>query len=193
MKVDKSGVHETRVLREALEKLQSGSEVEIQATDDQVCSKAFDEPLTLPTITALRVFTSSLFKELKPEDAVYISCETGEWLLDDMEMKELLLRQETVEVVTAFDLKREALDETYEERLKLEAINPWRHNRHMTVVCNGSTPARAVYFARRLRSPLITPVYLEKPKDAARVKRTFDLMRLEEPSNAALALSAAEG
>lgn len=53
---------------------------------------------------------------------MYISCETGEWLLDDPEMRELLLRQETVQVVTAFDLKRELLDETYEGRLKLEAI-----------------------------------------------------------------------
>lgn len=53
----------------------------------------------------------------------------------------------------------------------------------MTVVCSGSAPSRAVYFARRLRSPLITPVYLEKPRDALRVKRTFDLMRLEEPGH----------
>lgn len=38
---------------------------------------------------------------------------------------------------------------------------------------------RAVYFARRLRTPLITPVYLKSSTDAARVKRTFDLMRNE--------------
>jgi hypothetical protein len=184
-KIGKSGSRDQKILREALQELQDGSEVEIQATDDQICSKAFDDPLTLPTITALRLFTASLFKDLRPEDEVYISCEIGEWLLDDPVTTELLLRQSKVEVVTAFDLKRGDLDEMYEGRLTHRVINPWRHNRHMTVVCAGSSPSRAVYFARRLRSPLITPVYLEKPRDASRVKQTFDLMLLEEPGRTA--------
>jgi hypothetical protein len=180
-KIGKSGSRDQKILREVLQELQEGSEVEIQATDDQVCSKAFDSPLILPTITALRVFSASLFKDLEPEDEVYISCETGEWLLDDPVTTEKLLRQNTVYVATAFDLKRGDLDEMYEGRLKHKVINPWRHNRHMTVVCSGRAPSRAVYFARRVRSPLITPVYLDKPKDARRVKRTFELMCIEEP------------
>jgi hypothetical protein len=193
MKIGKNMVHERAVLREALENLQLGSEVEIQGTEDQVCSKAFDDPLTLPTITALRVFTSSLLRDLKPEDEVYISCETGEWLLEDSEIREDLLRQNTVVVLTAFDFKREKLDQRYEGRLTFKAISPWRHNRHMTIVCSGSAPSRAVYFARRLRSPLITPVYLKTAKDAARVKLTFDLMWAEEPGREDTSLGAAEG
>lgn len=173
---DQDGREQRRLAR-TIKSLQEGSEVEIQATDDQVCAKAFDDPLTLPTLTALRVFTLSLFKDLEPDDEVYISCETGEWLLADSEMRELLARQLKVEVVTAFDFKERKLKNVYGDRLELEAINPWRHNRHMTVVCSGSEPARAVYFARRLRAPMITPVYLRQARDARRVKRAFDLMR----------------
>ncbi len=49
----------------------------------------------------------------------------------------------------------------------------------MTIVCRGSQPMRAVYFARRLRTPIVTPVYLKEVKDAERVKRAFDLMLAE--------------
>lgn len=169
---------EARRLSRALKSLQAGSEVEIQATEDQVCAKAFDAPLTLPTITALHVFTISLFRGIAPDDEVYISCETGEWLLS-RQMRELLSQQRQVVVVTAFDFKFKQLKSLYGDRLKLSAVNPWRHNRHMTVICDGSTPSRAVYFARRLRAPKITPVYLNKIDDAKRVKHAFDLMLAE--------------
>ncbi len=56
-----------------LRNLQKGSEVEIHATDDRVCVKAFDAPLTLPTLTALKVFTAALFNGIRAEDEVYIS------------------------------------------------------------------------------------------------------------------------
>jgi hypothetical protein len=170
---------QVRRLASALERLQSGSEVEIHATDDQVCSKTFDAPVVLPTVTALSVFTNALFDKVKKKDHVYISCETGEWLLEDTVLTELLLRHDHVEIITAFDLKFAELQARFGGRLQLRVLDPWRHNRHMTIVCDGDSPARAVYFARRLRTPLITPVYLKQASDAARVKRAFDLMRLE--------------
>ena len=166
-------------LARTLEALQTGSEVEIQPTDDRVCSKAFSDPIALPTITSLRTFTHGLFQGISPEDEVYIICETGEWLLTDETMYKLLSNQHHVQVITAFELKSGDLDKKYQHRLKHIAIDPWRHNRHMTIVCRGSSPHRAVYFARRLRTPLITPVYLKNPTDAARVKRAFDLMYYE--------------
>jgi len=163
-------------LAAALRNLQAGSEVEVNATDDRVCAKAFDSPLTLPTVTALSIFTAALFKDLEPADAVYISCETGEWLLEDDAVYELLSKQEKVVVLTAFEFKHVDLRRRYDARLRLRTIDPWRHNRHMTIVCRGEVPSRAVYFARRLRAPVITPVYLEASRDARRVKHAFDLM-----------------
>jgi hypothetical protein len=169
-------------LANTLRKLQLGSEVEIQATDDRVCAKAFDSPLTLPTVTSLRVFSLDLFRDLDPQDEVYISCETGEWLLSDEEMVSRLENQELVEILTAFDFKSKGLKKRFGNRLRIHHIDPWRHNRHMTIVCKANVPMRAIYFARRLRTPMITPVYLDRPADAERVKRTFDLMRAEVPS-----------
>ncbi|MGC1852379.1 MAG: SIR2 family protein [Solirubrobacterales bacterium] len=184
MHVGKDRRRTERRLSRALKNLQEGSEVEIDATDDQVCAKAFDHPLTLPTITSLRLFTIGLFKGLKPEDEVYISCETGEWLLRDKTMFDLLSKQDRVEVITAFDFKSEELDHEYGDRLTLLPIDPWRHNRHMTIVCRRDVPRRAIYFARRLRTPMITPVYLRDPDDAARVKRAYDLMRSQDSTSA---------
>ncbi len=189
--VNQIGHSNTQAVRltRALKELQAGSEIEIHSTDDHVCAKTFDAPLVLSTVTALRVFTMELFRDTRPEDRVYISCETGEWLLEDEEMVELLSRHENIEVITAFEFKSEELKSTYgDEGLTLRSINPWRHNRHMTIVCRGDTPMRAVYFARRLRTPLITPVYLGRPEDAARVMRTFELMRHEIEEEQGLAV-----
>lgn len=167
-----------RRLSRTLRRLQDGSEVEIDSTDDQICAKAFDNAFPLPTVTSLSVYTRSLFDGLQPEDEIYIICETGEWLLEK-KMINLLSKQKHIEVITAFELKWTQLKRKYGDRLKLHAIEPWRHNRHMTITCRGSFPQRAVYFARRLRTPMITPVYLKEVKDAERVKRTFNLMRAE--------------
>ncbi len=166
-------------LAKALANLQEGSEIEIQPVDDRVCSKAFDSPLVLPTVTALDVFTKWLFNDLDEDNEVYISCETGEWLIENEAMGELLFKQNHVEVITAFQFKGKALDDKYGGKLRISTHNPWRHNRHMTVVCRGGVAYRAVYFARRLRTPVITPVYLEHARDAARIKHAFDLMRQE--------------
>jgi hypothetical protein len=172
-----------RRLSQTLRRLQGGSEVEIDATDDQICAKAFDSAFRLPTVTSLSVYTQGLFKDLQPKDEVYIICETGEWLLEK-KMVDLLSEQNRIEVITAFELKNEQLKEKYGGRLRLHTIDPWRHNRHMTIVCRGEVPQRAVYFARRLRAPNITPVYLKEVNDAERVKRTFDLMRAEAEAEA---------
>jgi hypothetical protein len=107
--------------------------------------------------------------------------------LKDDDITELVRKHHKIEVITAFDVRHDELQDAYGDKLILRPINPWRHNRHMTIVCRGATPLRAVYFARRLRTPLITPVYLPSPSDAARVMRAFELMRaeLEEEMTAA--------
>jgi hypothetical protein len=171
-----SGRRAKEHLARALSELQTKTEVEIQPTDDRVCSKTFDAPLTLPTVTSLDIYTVRLFEQLEPSDEVYISCETGEWLLDNPRMFKLLSRQNHVEVITAFHFKRGDLRTQFRGRLIVKPMDPWRHNRHMTIVCRGNQPWRAVYFARILRTPLITPVYLRSPADAERVKGAFDLM-----------------
>lgn len=156
--------------------LQEGSEVEIQPTDDRVCSKAFMNPRTLTTLTALRKFTLGLLQNPREGDSVHIACESGEWLAHDGEMSDALAQYDEIEMITAFRTRQGQIRRRFKGRLDLVAIDPWRHNRHMTIICRGGEPLRAVYFARRLRTPLITPVYLGDRVDAERVKRAFDLM-----------------
>lgn len=129
-------------------------------------------------MTSLDIYTKRLFDDLGPSDEVYISRETGEWLLKNKRMAELLKRQGNgkVVVITAFEFKTGELLTRFGGRLRIHTMDPWRHNRHMTIVCRGNQPWRAVYFARILRTPLITPVYLSSPADAERVKGAFDLM-----------------
>jgi hypothetical protein len=177
-----------RLLTRTIEQLQAGSEVELQPTDDRVCSKAFVDAHTLTTVTALRVYTLDLLQRPQPcrGDSVHIACETGEWLLDDGEMAAAVASFDRIEILTAFELRPPALLEDFRSRfagkdVTFVTIDPWRHNRHMTIICSGGHAVRAVYFARRLRTPLITPVYLDNSIDAKRVKRTFDLL-IGDPS-----------
>jgi hypothetical protein len=169
-----------KLLKRTLRGLQESTEVEYHVRDDRVCSKAFDRPLTLPTATALEIYTWLMLKDLDPKDRVYVSDENGDWLTRPA-MRELLLRQEKIKVLLAFDEKEATLRKQLgRKRVKTRVINPWRHNRHMVIVCDGDLPQRAIYFARRLRSPVITPVYLEGNRDARQLKRIFDERWREE-------------
>jgi hypothetical protein len=52
---------------------------------------------------------------------------------------------------------------------------PWyRHNRHMTIAVSGSSAQSAVYFARRLRALVVTPVLLGMNSDLAALRRSFE-------------------
>jgi len=87
-------------------------------------------------------------------------------------MRTMLSKSKTIHLLLAFDIETKRLLKQYGERLKWTIIDPWRHNRHMTIVCDGKQPKLAIYFARRLRSPVITAVYLDGMRD---VKRLTDV------------------
>jgi hypothetical protein len=160
-----------RILRKTINELQTTADTEIHTHDDRVCSKAFRRPVVLPTATALRVYTWLMLQDLKPEDEVYISSETGEWLLSDP-IYSLLKDQQTLRLLVAFTSRKNRLAR-YFPAMKVRVADPWRHNRHMTIVCDGDRPARAVYFARRLRTPVITPVYVDGIRDVQRLATTY--------------------
>jgi hypothetical protein len=164
---------EIKALSATIAELQSKADVELHTQDDRVCSKAFKQPLTLKTATALRIYTWLMLDRLEPSDHVYMSAETGGWLLDEP-ISELLKGQRKLKVLLGFDIDVPKLRSAYPGRnLKLRTVNPWHHNRHMTIVCKGKTPSRAIYFARHLRTPIITAVYLDSIRDVAHLMRTF--------------------
>jgi hypothetical protein len=160
-----------RSLGRTLSDLQGDTEIELHMRDDRVCSKAFRSPATLPTSTSLQAYTWLMLSGLREQDKVHVSAETGDWLLREP-MKTMLLRQKKIQLLLAFDAKAELLDKTFGGRLEMTMIDPWRHNRHMRIVCDADQPKSAIYFARRQRTPVITAVYLDDMRD---VKRLMDM------------------
>ncbi len=160
-------------LRETFRVLQERAEIEFHMRDDRVCSKAFEQPATLPTSTSRRAYTWLMLQDLKPQDEVHVCAETGNWLLYDR-VKVLLKECGVIRVLLAFDSERGALEEHYGDRIKIAVVDPWRHNRHMTIVCREGHPTSAIYFARRLRAPVVTAVYLKNTRDVVRLMRLYD-------------------
>jgi hypothetical protein len=110
--------------------------------------------------------------DLNPDDEIYISSEKGEWLLDEP-IRTLLANQAKLSVLLAFSDEAKNLLAAYPGRISLALIDPWRHNRHMTIVCKGNRPTVATYFARRLRTHVITAVYLENIADVELLMQTY--------------------
>ncbi|MFI4990586.1 MAG: SIR2 family protein [Solirubrobacterales bacterium] len=160
-------------LRDTFDEIQNESEIELHMRDDRVCSKAFRRPMTLPTATSLEAYTRLLLNRIGEGDHVYISSETADWMLRDDFMPKLE-RAERIHLLLAFDTKRKALCEAYgRKKLKVTTIDPWRHSRHMRVVCKGDTAERAIYFARRARNPVITAVYLDDISDVLLLRKLY--------------------
>jgi len=169
------GNKDLKRLTKTLEGLQDAFDVELHTQDDRVCSKVFKRPVTLRTMTSLKAYTWLMLDELEPDDEIYISSETGAWLLDPP-ISEKLQEQKHIRLLLAFNLKIKALNDIYGgvESLETACVNPWHHNRHMTILCKKDSPTRAIYFARHLRTPVITPVYLSSIRDVQHLKKTFD-------------------
>jgi SIR2-like domain len=160
------------MLENTIADIQCQSDVEIHTTDDRVCSKAFRRPVILSTATSLQTYTWLMLQKLERKDEVCISSEVGAWLLDEPILG-ILKDQSKIRALFAFDIEQDELALAY-KGLKSHVIDPWRHNRHMTIVYKEGRPSRAIYFARRLRTPVITPVYLEGMRDVQRLTRMFE-------------------
>jgi hypothetical protein len=167
-----SSLTDARLLTQTFKKIQKHSEVELHMRDDRVCSKAFKDPATLPTSSSLQAYTRLMLSDLNPDDKIYISSEKGEWLLHEP-IRTLLASQTELFVLLAFADEAENLLTAYPGRISLALIDPWRHNRHMTIVCKGDRPTVATYFARRLRTHVITAVYLQNIADVELLMQTY--------------------
>jgi SIR2-like protein len=166
----KATVRQRTLLTDTIRGMQSDSEIELHTQDDRVCSKEFRNPATLRTTTSLQVYTWLMFRDLSKRDRVYICAETGAWLTRGT-MPDLLRKSEHIRSLHVFAVEHEAVRTHYlKKHLAVEFVNPWHHNRHMTVVCRGEEPVRAIYFARHQRRPVITAVYLNNPIDVRRMK-----------------------
>lgn len=147
--------------KQTLNELYRTSEVEVSNEGDKIHSKIFRRANILNTNTSLRTHTLQLLSKMRKADDLLVVAETGEWLLDGT-VHEAVTGKRVFLILAdlswAEDLKR-----AYgEDNLKIRQIPWWTHNKHMTIVGREMKAIKSIYFERRLRSTIISPVKLEK-------------------------------
>jgi SIR2-like domain len=182
-----------RHLASVIEKLSTKDELEIHSLDDRVCSKVFVDPLILPTHTAFHGWSRELLVG-DDYDEILVVAETGGWLAKAGTLQQLeVLGEGMVKLIAAFDMRAALLDESLGDIVDMRCIPWWRHNRHMRLLCKGGQPLRAIYYARHLRTSMVTPVFLQHGADLKRLKLGWDRLWQEaEDHEARLALRAAK-
>jgi hypothetical protein len=172
-KLDPKSRRTLELLVKTITRLKDDHELEILSLDDRICSKVFVAPRVLATYTTFKTWTSKMV-EKKDFNELRVVAETGGWLLDDRHVDRLKqLGERKLKVLVAFDVHAEGLDDKYGDTLDLQLIPWWRHNRHMRLACRNDVPIRAVYYARRQRTSMITPVALRQGADLKRLDLSF--------------------
>jgi hypothetical protein len=170
-------------LRDVIRRLYNEDEVEIHSLDDRICSKIFVAPRVLRTHTAFQAWHD---KMLEPDDydEIRVVAETGGWLRGAHDGRPGTLGKGMVKLIVAFDRRLfderpDGLKNLYGDTLDARRIPWWRHNRHMRLFCREGHPVRALYYARRLRTSMVTPVFLDDPADLKRLAQSWDLLWAE--------------
>jgi hypothetical protein len=162
------------LLARALKGLATKDELEIHSLDDRICSKVFVTPRVLATHTTFQRWTTAMIAD-DDFDELRIVAETGGWLAAKEQRKQFeRLGEGKIQLLVAFDMRVKGLKKAYGDRLDYRLIPWWRHNRHMRVVYDHGVPLRGVYYARRLRTSLVTPVALRHGADLKRLGLSFE-------------------
>ncbi len=163
-------------LSKEIEGLYSGTEYEFHSRDDRVCSKTFEKPKVLKTLSAFNAYSFGLAMEASNSEGrieIDVISETGDWLLKRSEkFKDLLKEADEIRLIVAFLCDVPEIHKEF-ENVKFAYQQPWHHNRHMVILrCNGD-PKQAIYFARHHRTPYVTPVLVRLPDDISILQTTF--------------------
>jgi hypothetical protein len=150
---------------EDLKALYDGKEVEMRMTIDSLERAVFRHPKPICTGSSFAFHTQEMLAEPR-WTLLLVSAETGEWLLDERISAVICGRKHSAAM---FLLVADAtyvpkLCALYGEHLQIHSrtLSWWQHNRHMTVTGTRDGPLQSIYFTRRLRSPIISPVRLEQ-------------------------------
>jgi hypothetical protein len=172
-------------LASIMSELCSEGELDIHSLDDRVCSKVFVEPLLLPTHTAFHAWARKLLVG-DDYDEIRIVAETGGWLTEDG-VRDWVdrLGDGKIKVIVAFDLHKSAFKERLGARVDLQRIPWWRHNRHMRLLCKNGQPVRGLYYARLLRTSMVTPVFLRHGADLKRLELGWERLWQEAKDHGA--------
>ena len=153
----------------ALRELQSGTEVEVHVAGDKICSKVFQKPEYLPTTSSFQARTIHMLAR-QQVDRVAVVAETGQWLLE--EPYRSLLKGKAIYIIVAFSKDVAKLEDAF-PGIHIMPTHWWRHNRHMTIACEKDTALAGIYFQRRQRSLVVSPVYIEYEADRRTLLSSF--------------------
>lgn len=173
--VDDPDSNDKHSLTDALERLYNGTEYELHSRDDRVCTKTFERPLTLKTLSAFDAYSFKVVTHIKEnESTIDIISETGDWLRKREEsLGDHLRSAKKIRLIVAF-----LCDVPYLYRLfpniEIKFQQPWHHNRHMVVMKDPSGSSAAIYFARHHRTPYVTPVFVRRRDDVEIVHTAFE-------------------
>lgn len=164
----KLNIHNQQSMRECQELFSStlmylyrDKEIELRGKADPIYNKVFIRPRPVRTLTGLSYETEHILQR-QPWDKLFVIAETGEWLLSPR-MVELIGDKEDLKIYMI------VADRSFESQLKekfgiksveIRSLNWWDHNQHVTLTVHDRTAQSAIYFTRRLRSPLISPIWL---------------------------------
>lgn len=155
-------------LKSLIDKIYDPEETEIKIRQSTLYNKIFKAPEVLKTKTALKLNTLELLGGQWTKLALV--AETGAWLLKE-NIVELIKEKNRMEgkqlhiCIIAADLTfKEDLKKEYSFcKIRVIKLNWWEHNRHMTIFMDSNDrPIASIYFVRRLRSPRITPMRLNR-------------------------------
>jgi hypothetical protein len=147
-----------------------GEEVEVAVGNDAVSHEYFVDPTPLSTLTAFKLATRRLLET--DWDRCLCVAETGEWLLDKA-VRRFFTRDRCVSLVVADRARLRELRSLVGGRLlSVHRLQWWLHNQHMTVFLRQGVAIGAVFFERRLRTSIVSPVLLG-PADAERALVRF--------------------
>ncbi len=148
---------------EVLNRLYEETEIEMSITEEKDYNKIYNKPSVIYTETGFRYITEKLIKNTQ-WDFMLVSAETGEWLLQDNIEKLIKNHQKNkvLSLVIADGAYKKDIEKRYGKKIgKIRELAWWEHNRHMTILVKNFEPIVSIYFARRLRTPYVTPVLLK--------------------------------
>lgn len=158
------------LLSDVINELCIEDELEIHSLNDRVCSKVFVDPLILPTHTAFRAWARRLLMG-DDYDEIRVVAETGGWLAEKETRKAVRhIGKGDIKLIVAFDARAGTFKAKLGKKVEMRRIPWWRHNRHMRLLCKNGQPVRALYYARLLRTSMVTPVFLHHGADLKRLE-----------------------
>jgi hypothetical protein len=149
-------------LYEAFMEMYLGEEVEVSDDIGGITNDIFSRPTLLTTLTGFHAQTNKMIQH-GAWDSILCAAETGQWLLRSEWSEGIRARGARLALVVADETFKKELQEKFGEQLgnRLRWMPWWLHNRHITVLLNGTQVVQAVYFERRLRTSHIVPMWLE--------------------------------